>query len=636
MRAFENILLNLFSENKIGGTTHTCIGQELSGALVGYVAKKHDIVISNHRCHGHYLGLTNDFKGLASELLGYNSGINAGVGGSQHIAVPGRFYSNGIQGGMVSYSAGIAKNLHNKKNGVVINFIGDGTFGEGALYEGINIASIFKSPVLFFVENNNIAQTTETSDVFSGSIKKRFEGFGIECIEHSHDDIDGLFNSINTLTQNIRDNPSPKSIIWNCFRLGPHSKGDDTRSLEKINELWRQDIVSNYYNNSISSNINYKEALQNEIEEIHNCFSNDKNVKLNKRFSKGKNESNKLMIDSTIYKKQENLTLIAKINLCLRNYLDKTKGIIIGEDIAGEYGGAFKATKGLSTNYPDRILNSPISESGIVGFGIGYSSNNCTIIIEIMFGDFITLTADQIINHCSKFSFLHEDSSPSIIIRTPIGGGRGYGATHSQSIEKILGGFPNIFIEQLSFMHNIDDCFTNAINRPGCTIITEPKLQYAKEYKKLNKFASNFFKLDYFYKNTCEWLSLNSDGRESNLTLICTGIALPICLKAAEDLMLKHEISVNIFCPRMTSPIYIPDEVHDAMTEKILIVDETYSGYGFIETLSTKIAVENTTKRIIRLYCLKDNIYPASIELEQTFIINPSKLTLEAKKLNDI
>ena len=135
-------------------------------------------------------------------------------------------------------------------------------------------------------------------------------------------------------------------------------------------------------------------------------------------------------------------------------------------------------TKNLSKLFPDRVKNMPISESGIVGMGAGLSVNNSTTICEIMFGDFITLTAYQIINHCAKFGILHLDSKPSIILRTPVGGGRGYGATHSQNLEKIFGGIPGVSIDHISFLHDISFCFQSSLQKGGCTIISEPKLQY--------------------------------------------------------------------------------------------------------------------------------------------------------------
>tara|TARA_Y100001970_G_C13906812_1_gene686481 strand:- start:16 stop:777 length:762 start_codon:yes stop_codon:yes gene_type:complete len=253
-----------------------------------------------------------------------------------------------------------------------------------------------------------------------------------------------------------------------------------------------------------------------------------------------------------------------------------------------------------------------------------------------MFGDFLTLAVDQIINHASKFSILHQENAPSIIIRTPIGGGRGYGATHSQSIEKIIGGFPNIYIEHLSFLHNIDNCYNNALNRFGCTIITEPKLQYSTEYNKLPKFASNFFDLHYINQEETEWLILNSDGKNSNITLVCTGISLPVCIKSAEELFLKYEISVNIVSPVRTSPLSIPKDIYNLLTNKILIIDETHIGYGFSETFISKVNLDTENDKLFDIYCLDDDIYPSGIELEKDFIINSSSLTRKAIKLNEI
>jgi 2-oxoisovalerate dehydrogenase E1 component len=627
IRAFETVLLSLFSKNKIGGTTHTAIGQELSGVLVGMLAKKQDVIISNHRCHAHYLGLTADFKGLANELLGNSYGVNQGVGGSQHIAISNKFYSNGIQGGMVSYSAGLAKILHKKSNGVVINFIGDGTFGEGAVYEGLNIASSFKSPVLFFIENNEIAQTTFTKDVVSGRIEDKLKGFGIEYAMHKHDDIEGLYNSIDNFLADIRESSSPRAIIWNCQRLGPHSKSDDTRSDEDLQEMFEKDIIRKFHNSNKTSYENQLALSIQEVEPYFEIIKEPKNLVSNilkkssykKLLKKNHNNSN-LLVD--------------EINSTLECFLEDTNGIILGEDIIDPYGGAFKVTKGLSARFPDRVLSTSISESAIVGFGIGYSSIGGTVIIEIMFGDFVTLIADQLINHCSKFSFLHASSSPSIIIRTPIGGGRGYGATHSQSLEKIFGGIPNIHIEQISFMHSIHDCYERAINRKGCTIISEPKLQYSYVYNKLDEFSNAVFEKEYIYDDS-EWLFLKSDLKDA-ISIVCTGITLPTVIKASKDLFLNYEILVNIISPRKTSPLFIPEKIKANIASKCIVVDEAYDGYGFCETFIANFSINNDKKVYFEKYCLEDNIYPSSLKLEEKFMINNDKLLSKIVELNEI
>ena len=631
IRAFETYLLELFSENKIGGTTHTCLGQEMSGAIVGSLVLNQDIVISNHRCHGHYLGLTNDYLGLAQELLGQTSGVNYGVGGSQHIALPRKFYSNGIQGGMVSYSAGLAKNINENHNGIVVNFLGDGTFGEGALYEGINLARSFKCPVLFLLENNKISQSTNTSDVISGDYRTKFEAFGIQVMEFEHNDIDNFYNCVEDTLNDIRKNKVPKAIIWNCNRLGPHSKGDDTRSPDELKKLWSKDFLKLNF----ETDIEYEKSLKEEKELIKLFF----NESFQETTSKLINSKKKYSLGSPNHKfnnLSNSRNLLSEIRRCLDLYLKNIEGLIIGEDLKDPYGGAFKVTKGLMEKYPNQFMVSPISESGIIGFASGYSSDNKPIIVEIMFGDFITLIADQVINHCSKFASFHGETSPSIIIRTPIGGGRGYGATHSQNLEKIFGGIPNVVIEQISFMHNIEQCYQKALNRNGCTIISEPKLQYSMSFQEMKGIANKILDFKTIYFDDKEWLIFSPINISPEITLICTGSSLPTALKASEELFLEHEIFVNIICPRQTSPILLSEEIVNHIKSKVLVIDETFAGYGFCETMIAEINMFINIKKHIKRYCLEDGIYPSSLDLEKKFIINKQKLLEMVLDLNEI
>ena len=122
--------------------------------------------------------------------------------------------------------------------------------------------------------------------------------------------------------------------------------------------------------------------------------------------------------------------------------------IILGEDVLDPYGGAFKVTRGLSTTYPERVLTTPISEAGIVGVAAGMALRGLRPVVEIMFGDFITLAADQLINHAAKFRWMYNDQvRVPMVIRTPMGGRRGYGPTHSQTLEKLFLGVPGLILE---------------------------------------------------------------------------------------------------------------------------------------------------------------------------------------------
>src|SRR5215471_6666670 len=192
IRRFEESLLELFERGLLNGTTHACIGQEANAiAIVEHLADD-DHVFSNHRCHGHFLAHTGDAFGLMAEIMGKPEGVCGGIGGSQHLCAPG-FKSNGVQGGIVPNAAGIAfaKQLDGNA-GLSVVFIGDGTLGEGATYETLNVASLWRLPLVVVLEDNEWAQSTPSSANLAGSIRDRFTAFGIDVFEIDSTDVEEL------------------------------------------------------------------------------------------------------------------------------------------------------------------------------------------------------------------------------------------------------------------------------------------------------------------------------------------------------------------------------------------------------------------------------------------------------------
>ena len=195
IRAVEQKFLDLFSQGKLNGTVHTSVGQEFSAVAFAGALSSSDFIFSNHRCHGHYLAFTGDYQGLIAELMGKQEGICSGIGSSQHLC-NGNFFSNGIQGGIVPVSAGFALGNKLKKNhNIGIVFIGDGTLGEGVVYETMNIISKWEIPLLIVCEDNSYAQTTSTSISLSGEIVDRAKAFDIKTFKSDTWDIDGLLEN---------------------------------------------------------------------------------------------------------------------------------------------------------------------------------------------------------------------------------------------------------------------------------------------------------------------------------------------------------------------------------------------------------------------------------------------------------
>jgi len=240
IRFFEESVLENFPKGVFFGTTHTYLGQEANAVGVLSHCQPQDIVFSNHRCHGHFLAYGGDPHALFAELMGKSTGVCGGRGGSQHLQWK-NFYSNGIQGGITPVATGMA--LAERLQGhspVVFTFIGDGTLGEGALYESLNLASLWHAPALFVLENNRFAQTTPVDMAVAGNMVARFSAFGIPAQELDSSDVLEIYPLAGELVDEVRETQTPRALILHTCRFGPHSKGDDTRSDEAIERMKTQ------------------------------------------------------------------------------------------------------------------------------------------------------------------------------------------------------------------------------------------------------------------------------------------------------------------------------------------------------------------------------------------------------------
>ncbi len=240
IRRFEETVLDEFPRGRFYGTTHTYLGQEANAAGVLSHLKPADIVVSNHRCHGHFLAAGGDMRALFAELMGKATGVCAGRGGSQHLHWR-NFYSNGILGGTLPLAAGMA--LAEKYLGtgaIVIVFLGDGAFGEGVLYETLNMTSLWSAPVFFVVENNRLAQTTPIELNLAGSIAGRFAAFGIPSEGLDTSDVFPILETAGRLIEQVRITRSSRALILETCRFGPHSKGDDPRPVKEIDQMRRE------------------------------------------------------------------------------------------------------------------------------------------------------------------------------------------------------------------------------------------------------------------------------------------------------------------------------------------------------------------------------------------------------------
>ena len=575
IRSFEQRLLKLFSEGKLFGTVHTCIGQEFTGVSVAGQLIDGDLMVSNHRCHGHYLARTGDADGLMAEVMGRITGICGGRGGSQHICAHG-VYSNGIQGGMSPVSAGMAlAQKLNQTGNIVVTFIGDGTLGEGTLYETMNIISKWDLPMMIVLENNLYAQSTSQTLTLAGDICARAEAFGIDSYHGSTANPRSLQKLMADAVKKVRSDSRPAFFRVDTSRLMAHSKGDDDRPKEELARYWAQDPIARF-----------TEQFPEEAESIRRAAEEkiDRAVELALHASYAENGiDEELDLSAPIWRRtfvEGKERVVTRIYQALKQHMaNDGRGFILGEDIEGPYGGAFKVTKDLSLAFPGRVRNTPISEAAIVGIGNGLALAGMHPVCEIMFGDFLTLAADQIINHASKFKWMYNDQvTVPTIIRTPMGGRRGYGATHSQCLEKHFLGLPGTQVLALHPRydpHLVYDKLFATIDRP--TIVIENKTMYGE-------YVSHQTIQGFWVEHTDENFPTTRirSSATPDVTLVCYGGSLHEAEKAADKLFDEHELVAEIICPIQIYPLnYRPIVDSVRSSGRLFVVEEGQSFCGF-------------------------------------------------------
>jgi acetoin:2,6-dichlorophenolindophenol oxidoreductase subunit alpha len=263
IRHFERGILDLFDQGKLSGTTHTCLGQEYIPVALRPLLHADDYVFSNHRGHGHYLARFEDPAGLLAEIMGRQGAVCNGVGGSQHIHRD-RYFSTGVQGESLPAAAGAAFHLKRAAPGALAAaFVGDGTFGEGAVYEALNMAQLWKVPLLIVVENNHIAQSTPSTANMAGTIEDRAAAFGLLYRSVRSNDIAAIRAELGPLIQTVRDLPRPAIAELHTVRVGPHSKGDDSRDDETRQSASAQDWYR-LYESALGERFSQADARQRE------------------------------------------------------------------------------------------------------------------------------------------------------------------------------------------------------------------------------------------------------------------------------------------------------------------------------------------------------------------------------------
>ncbi len=305
-------------------------------------------------------------------------------------------------------------------------------------------------------------------------------------------------------------------------------------------------------------------------------------------------------------------------------FAERDDVVLFGEDVLDPYGGAFKVTAGLSDAYPERVLTTPISEASLFGIAAGMALRGQRPILEIMFGDFVALGLDQVVNGISKFREMYDDQvTVPLVVRAPMGARRGYGPTHSQSLEKLLLGIPNIVVVAASECHDVGSLLAAAVDDERPVFFIENKLLYGRTIRRpedghIGELAVR--------ESSDAYPTLTfsaTDFTEGSATVVTYGGMLPLVLDAVTELVLEHEI----FCEVVALSQLVPMEL-DAVLESVartgaLVTAEegTLTG-GIGAEIAARIqeAAWNALRAPVRRVAARDAIIPSARPLEDAML----------------
>ncbi|MEY3416128.1 MAG: hypothetical protein RL060_239 [Bacteroidota bacterium] len=490
-RLVEEKMLVLLRQNKVS-KWFSGIGQEAIAVGVTEALNKEEYILPMHRNLGVFTSRGIPLNRLFAQFQGKLAGYTKGRDRSFHFASKEHHIFGMIShlGPQLTVANGIAmadKIAGNKK--VTLAFSGDGGASEGDFHEALNVAAVWSLPVIFLVENNGYGLSTPNNEQFKcKSFVDKGPGYGIEAIQIDGNNILEVYNTIKSMAESIRQNPRPVLIEAMTFRMRGHEEASGTKYVpQEMFDTWSKlDPVENFETYLLQENIldekiitDYHKEIKKEIEQALEFADAESFPVANTEY-----EIKDMYAHFTQVVKEPSLSevhekrYINAISEALMQSMERYPELVLmGQDIA-EYGGVFKVTEGFVEKFgKDRVRNTPLCESAIVGAGLGLSIKGGKSVIEMQFADFVTMAFNQIINNLAKVHY-RTGLNADVVIRMPTGAGSAAGPFHSQSNEAWFFHTPGLKVVYPSNPHDAKGLLNAAIEDPNPVMYFEHKTLY--------------------------------------------------------------------------------------------------------------------------------------------------------------
>ncbi len=584
IRVCEEQLARSHARGLIHGACHTYVGQEAIATGVCSHLRADDAIFSTHRGHGHALAKGLPPVELFAELFGRVTGCSRGRGGSMHLFAPeiGMMGTSGIVGPCILQAAGAGYTFKlAKSDRVAVAFFGDGAVNNGAFHEGLNLAGIWKLPVLFVCENNQFA--TEVAFEYAAAnpeVACRASAYGMPGIKVDGNDVGAVAKAAGDAAQRARRGGGPTLIECKTYRTRPHSEGmgDYTYRTREDVAAWRERCPIKRFRSLLVANEDATEAELDAIDEeiaaevaaaskeAENAPWPAPETAAIHVYAEGPPRVNGTEPGAGSGSVRELSLGAATLEALDREMAANPCIFVMGEGI-GKRGGNFGTTAGLYGKYgPERLRDTPISERGFTGVACGAAMTGARPIVDFMFVDFLNDSFGEVVNQIAKMQYMSSGRlKMPVLLRGCMGAGHSAATHHSGSYYSIYSHIPGLRVVVPSTPYDAKGLFTHALRSQDPVLFLEPReLMSVKGPVPAEQYEIEFGKA-----------RVVQEGRQ--MTVVAVGAMVQRSVAAARQLA-EEGFSIEIIDPRTVSPLDTNTILTSLKkTGRLLIVEEVFA-----------------------------------------------------------